>query len=443
MLPRKVEDLSLPLQVELFLLQRERIDLCSESKSGDLVMEIGMKIGMKKRWFYVANALAGFLFLGLIYAWSVFVEPLESEFGWVRSQTSLNFSICMTFFCLGGLLSGKLLKSKTPRQVMALSAGFILAGFLLTSRIQSLLELYVFYGVLCGLGVGVGYNTLLSATLSWFPDKTGLISGVLLMGFGFGGSLLGSVAVAIMETVGWRRTFVSLGIGLALLLFLMALNAKSAPTRQPDRGGRGGGERDFTSQEMLRDGTFYAYYVRGMLVASIGLAMLGNAAPFAYSIAQDTVVAATIGGLISIFNGLGRVAGGVVFDRIGSRKTLLLGIWGTFLAIVVLIFAAISRSIVVLTAGYMLGGFFYGSNVPCSSGFIDKVYGQRNFAMNLSILNTYVLFASFVGPYSAGLLFAWTGSYVIPYVMLLVMCCVGFVAHCRIKRHYVPAARSL
>ncbi|MDR1379616.1 MAG: MFS transporter [Synergistaceae bacterium] len=393
---------------------------------------------MRKRWFYVANALVGFLFLGLIYAWSVFVGPLESEFGWIRSQTSLNFSICMAFFCLGGLLSGRLLKSKTPRQVMLLSAGFILVGFLLTSQIRSLLELYIFYGVLCGLGVGAGYNTLLSATLSWFPDRTGLVSGVLLMGFGFGGSLLGSVAVVIMEAVGWRGTFVALGTGLAFLILLMALNTKNAPAGQTDLGDRAKGERDFLPQEMLRDSTFYAYYSRGMLVASIGLAMLGNAVPFAYSIAQDSVVAATIGGLISIFNGLGRVVGGVVFDRIGSRRTLLIGIWGTALAISVLIFAAVRESIMILTAGYILGGFFYGSNVPCNAGFIDKVYGQRYFAMNLSILNTYVLFSSFVGPYITGLLFAWTGSYVAPYTMLLVMCCVGFVAHLRVKRHYIP-----
>jgi MFS family permease len=194
---------------------------------------------------------------------------------------------------------------------------------------------------------------------------------------------------------------------------------------------------------MLRDGTFYAYYARGLLVAAIGLAMLGNAAPFVYSIAQDTMVAATVGGLISLFNGLGRIAGGIVFDRIGSRKMLLIGLWGMFLAIVVLIAAAASGSLAILTVGYILGGFFYGSNVPCNSGFIDKIYGQRDFAMNLGILNTYVLVSSFVGPYTAGILFAWTGSYALPYAVLLVMCCAGFVAHLFIERHYVPAARSL
>jgi OFA family oxalate/formate antiporter-like MFS transporter len=394
-----------------------------------------MKKSEMTRWFYVVNALVGFLFLGLIYAWSVFVEPLESEFGWVRSQTSLNFSICMTFFCLGSLASGKLLKTQTPRQVMIFSAGFILAGFLLASRIRNLWELYVFYGVLCGLGVGLGYNTLLSVILSWFPERTGLVSGILLMGFGFGGSLLGSVAVAMMDAAGWRKTFVWLGAGLAFLLFLMALNVKQASTKQSDRDE---GERDFQPREMLRDGTFYAYYIRGMLVAAIGLAMVGNAAPFVYSIARNAAVAATVGGLVSIFNGLGRVVGGVVFDKIGSRKTLLIGIWGTLLAIVVLISAAVTGSITILTLGYVLGGFFYGSNVPCNSSFIKKIYGQRNFAINLSILNTYVLFSSFVGPYIAGLLFAWTGSYVVPYLLLFVICCAGLLAHLFIKRHYVP-----
>jgi MFS family permease len=107
-----------------------------------------------------------------------------------------------------------------------------------------------------------------------------------------------------------------------------------------------------------------------------------------------------------------------------------------------LISAAVSGSITILTAGYVLGGFFYGSNVPCNSVFIKKIYGQRNFAINLSILNTYVLFSSFVGPYIAGLLFTWTGSYTVPYAVLFVICCAGFLTHLFIKRHYVPAGSS-
>ncbi|MDR2137592.1 MAG: MFS transporter [Synergistaceae bacterium] len=394
----------------------------------------------KKRWLYALNGLAGYLFLGLLYAWSVFVRPLELEFGWLRSHTSLTFSICMAMFCVGGLAAGWLLKRRTPRQVIMISAGCIMAGFLLTSRMRYLYELYVFYGALCGFGVGVGYNVLLGVILQWFPNRQGLISGVLLMGFGFGGSLLGSVAVFMMDFMGWRNTFVGLGTILALLLVFISLNVKRPSQGQLLSIPRDlGGGRDFQPREMLRDSSFYAYYARGVFVGAVGLSLLGNAAPFAHSITQDVVVATTVAGLISIFNGIGRIVGGFVFDKIGSRKTLLFAIIGTLLAVGVLVYAAVSGSITSLTAGYVAGGFFYGTSLPCTSGFISKLYGQKNFAVNFSIMNTYVLTASFAGPYISGVLFTWTGSYIVSYTTLFAMCCAGVVATLLIKRHYIPS----
>jgi OFA family oxalate/formate antiporter-like MFS transporter len=389
----------------------------------------------KKRWILAANALAGFLFLGLIYAWGVFVGPLEQEFGWTRSQTSLTFSICMATFCVGGLAAGWLLKRMAPRAVIILCAVVIMTGFFLASRVRSLYELYIFYGVFCGFAVGIGYNTLLDATLRWFPDQQGLISGTLLMGFGVGGSLLGSAAVFMMNAMGWRRTFEALGGALALLLAVIALNVKRPPSGQEKRQGD---EQNFLTAEMLRDGSFHAYYFRSMFVAAIGLAMVGNAAPFAYSVSHDPVAAASIGGLVSMFSGVGRIAGGVVFDRVGSRKALWLGVGSVTLSIGVLTCAAVSNSLAVLTAGYAMGGFFYGANVPCNSGYTNKIYGQENFAVNLGVLNTNVIFSSFLGPYVAGVLFTHTGSYVAPYVMLLAMCGGAVAATALIRRHYTP-----
>ncbi|MDR2529027.1 MAG: MFS transporter [Synergistaceae bacterium] len=389
----------------------------------------------KKRWFLAANALMGFLFLGLIYAWSVFVGPLELEFGWTRSQTSLTFSICMAMFCVGGLAAGWLLKKTSPRAVIVLCGVVIMAGFLLASRVGSLYELYIFYGAFCGFAVGVGYNTLLDVTLRWFPERQGLISGALLMGFGVGGSVLGSVALFMINAMGWRGTFKVLGVALALSLIAISLNVRKPPSDQEKR--QNGGQ-DFPTGQMLRDRSFYAYYFRSMFVAAIGLAMIGNAAPFVYSVSNDPVAAASIGGLPSVFSGVGRIAGGVAFDKIGSRKALWLGIGGVTLSMSILTWAAVSGSLAALTAGYVMGGFFYGANVPCNAGYTNKIYGQKNFAVNLGILNTNVVFSSFLGPYVAGVLFTRTGAYAAPCVMSLAMCGGGVAATALLRRHYVP-----
>ena len=145
------------------------------------------------RWLYLALGVGLLLCLGLIYAWSVFRAPLEAEFGWSKAQTSVTFSISMMMFCLGGLASGMLTGRKGPRFTLTACALFLLAGFAMASRIHTLPGIYVSYGGFCGFGVGLGYNATISTIMRWFPDKQGLVSGITLMGFGFGGMLLGTL----------------------------------------------------------------------------------------------------------------------------------------------------------------------------------------------------------------------------------------------------------
>ena len=126
-------------------------------------MELSTPEVQVKRWPYLVYGFFMMLFLGLIYAWSVFITPLETTFGWVRSQTSLIFTISMSSFCLGGILAGFLIKRAGFRKTMFLSGLFILSGFIGSTRIQSLMGIYLTYGVLCGMGAGLGYNATLEA----------------------------------------------------------------------------------------------------------------------------------------------------------------------------------------------------------------------------------------------------------------------------------------
>lgn len=144
---------------------------------------------MGKRMLIIGAFLM--LFLGLIYAWSLFAAPLEAEFGWSRSQTSVTFSISMITFCLGSIMSGFILKKRPPRNVLLISAVLFLIGFFMTSRITNIWGLYLSYGVLCGLGVGLSYNAILSTVPKWLPGRGGFATGTLLMGMGLGSLILG------------------------------------------------------------------------------------------------------------------------------------------------------------------------------------------------------------------------------------------------------------
>ena len=170
-----------------------------------------------KRWIYAVTGTVILLFAGLVYAWSVIASPLIAYFTeWNKAQISLTFTICMSFFCLGGLIGGILSKKISIRTNLWISGILFLAGFFLASKTNNLTMLYVGYGVLCGFASGFVYNGIMSCVTRWYSDKPGLISGILLMGFGIGSFIIGKVYQAVTPAgVGmevWRNSFFVFGV---------------------------------------------------------------------------------------------------------------------------------------------------------------------------------------------------------------------------------------
>ena len=186
-----------------------------------------------KRWLYLGTGTLALLFLGLIYAWSIFRTPFGELFpDWSISQLSLTFTISMIFFCLGGFAGGIMSKSLSVRTRFLIAAIMLFIGFFAVSMVNtenssaSLTMLYIFYGVFGGGGVGVGYNTVIGTINKWFPDKVGLASGIMLMGFGLGGLVLGSVVNSLIGSAGLLQVFRILGIIIAVVCVLAAFIIK-------------------------------------------------------------------------------------------------------------------------------------------------------------------------------------------------------------------------
>lgn len=391
---------------------------------------------MRQKRLLIVNAFLGMLLLGLIYAWSVFVTPLEAEFGWARAQTSLTFSICMAMFSVGSLFGGALVARWSARRLLIAAGVLIGAGFLLTAAVATLWALYLFYGCLCGLGVGLAYNVLLNTTLCHFPGRQGMAAGLLLMGFGFGGSLLGSVSMLLTRSFGWRAAFVLLGGAVTGLMVLISLSV-SLPEQLPSPV-KTAVEEGFTPRQMVRDPSFVFFYLRGTCVAAVGLAVLGNAAPFALMILGDPLQASLVGGIVSISNGVGRVVGGTAFDRIGSRKSFFLVTVGITLAAAALALAALRTSLPLLLVGYISMGFFYGFGLPGNSGYLSRVYGQAHFGANLSVYTTTGMTGGMTGPVIVGAIFSATGSYTAPYALLTAIGAGALALTTLIRRHAAP-----
>jgi MFS transporter, OFA family, oxalate/formate antiporter len=369
------------------------------------------------RWFYVVIGIILFLFLGLLYAWSLFIAPLEKDFGWTRTQTSLIFTISIIFFCLGGIAGGFITGRKSPGFTILVSAVLLLCGFAASSQINSLPAIFITYGVISGFGIGLSYNAVISAVTRWFPEKPGVISGLLLMGFGLGGMLLGSTANELIKVMGWRETFLLLGIAFGIVVFIgsrllvyppsdyvfpkAAVKSKNASIEG----------LEINSSLMLKRPTFWMYLTWSILSTAMGLAMIGHAAPFAKDLNATAELAAFGVGLISICNGLGRVTLGAICDRIGLKKTMTIVNTTYIIAFALLVASLMYQSTTILLGGFAFIGFSYGGVPTMNTVFVNSFYGKKYFPQNLGLVNTSLIGAAILGPFVAGTLHTTSGSY--------------------------------
>ena len=398
------------------------------------------------RWIYAIVGVVVLVFAGLIYAWSVLAAPLAAYFTeWSSAQLSMTFTICMSAFCIGGLVGGLTNGKWDIKYNVWVSAILFLVGFVMASKATSLAMLYIGYGVLCGLGSGLAYNAVMSTMTKWFPDKPGLISGILLMGFGIGAFIIGKVYQAVTPSgVGvdaWRDSFFVFGIILFAVLAIggFFFQKPGADFKVPAAKKKVAAVQiegiEATPGVMLRRPAFWCCFFWAVCMCMAALALISQATAIAVSVSPQTAAGtiATAVGMISVFNGVGRVLFGMLFDRVGLKKTMYC-IDGTFLAAVVfLLMAMFTKQFVILVVGFALIGMSYGGCPTMGSTFISSFYGTKNYPVNFSLNNCNLLLASF-GSTIAGALYDASGSYMSTMFLLLGAVLVGTVLSLCIKR---------
>ncbi|MFV0402006.1 MAG: MFS transporter [Oscillospiraceae bacterium] len=380
------------------------------------------------------------LFLGLIYAWSVFAAPLENTFGWARSETSLTFTISIAFFVIGLIVCG-FLSAKLPKwSLMLLSAAFLLAGFLLCSRITQTWQLYLFYGVFVGFGVGVANNALVSSIVAWFPERRGIASGILMMGFGLGGLLLTNLAQWLMERIGWQTVFFWFGIAFAVIVGLGSLVVGPVPKELSATGQKAASSvKDVPLSKVLAGAPFWLYIVWFTLVMAGGLMVIGHASNFAQDLGATPAFGALAAGILSLFNGIGRILTGIVCDKKGLKLSMRLSTIYMFVAAALLVAAAWVGNIPLLIVGYIITGLCYGSAPTTSSIFASSFYGTRYFSTNYAVCSAAMIPGAVLGPLLAGNLRESSGGYLTSFVAVLAFSVVAFVVLTFIRK---PAAQN-
>lgn len=393
---------------------------------------------MKKlnRWVYAAFGVVILLFAGMVYAWSVLSGPIAQEYPqWTNAQLSLTFTIVMTLFCVGCMAGGFLSGKVSAKIYVWAAAAMFLGGFMLSARITSLMGLYIGFGVICGFASGLAYNAVMGTISRWFPDKQGLISGVLLMGFGLSSFLVGKIfQMCTPETIGaWRQSFTVFGVITAVVLAICAFFVEKPPADyQPPAAGKQAKRwvnpvaMEAATGTMVRKPAFWLYYLWAILLSAAGLALVSQASGIAREIGTDVSAGtiATVVGLISICNGVGRVILGALFDKAGRSKTMQTVNVLFLLTCGVLILSLSLKSFPILVVGFILGGFSYGGVTPTNSAFVSSYYGLKHFPLNFSIINTNLIIASF-GSTIAGALYDASRSFFSTDAMIGVLALLG------------------
>ena len=389
------------------------------------------------RWVYAIVGVIVLLFAGLVYAWSVLSTPIAAEFAdWSKAQLSMTFTIVMIMFCIGSLLCGLLTGKLSAKMAVRIGAVLFLLGFFLASRTQSLAMLYIGFGVLCGLSSGLCYNAVMSTMVRWFPDRPGLISGVLLMGFGGGSFIIGKLyqAWTPVEIGGWRASFLVMGIIIFVVLaicsfFFVAPGADFvAPAAKNSKAAVKIAGKEYKPLEMVKKPSFWLYYVWAIALSAAGLALISQASGVVWeaSASQTAGAVATIVGLIPICNALGRVLFGGMYDKYGRSLSMQLVNILFIITSGVLILALAAKSVVVVIIGFILGGLAYSGITPTNSAFCRAYFGPANYPVNFSLINSNLIFASF-GSTVSGALFDASGSYNVTFFLIIGLAVVGIL----------------
>ena len=400
--------------------------------------------GKNRRLQILLVGIAVMFVIGIIYAWSILKAPLQEEFQWSASELALNFTLMMCMFCIGGMISGASL-SRIPVKIILVTAGIMAwVGFYNASKINEngIAALYLTYGILAGLGIGIGYNAVISVVNEWFTDKKGTSSGALMMSFGASALVFGNMADWLIRYIGWRSTYRVLGICCGLVLLLAAVVMKhpesikktaelqpleKAQNSKPDKR-----EMNYTPGEMVKRPEFFRFFVFLILACAVGNSTISMARDVAAGVGASASLASILAGALSLCNGCGRIVSGMMFDRCGKKRTMLIDGIITIIAPVIMLIAVREKSVILCGIGLCVTGLSYSFQPPVTSSVVASFYGMKHFSINYSITNLMMIPASCVATL-VGVLYTKTDSFSVPFMVLIVCAVFSFFLNIGIK----------
>lgn len=394
---------------------------------------------LPNRWVLAVAAFFMQLALGAVYAWSVFLTPVISLYHTTKPAANLTFTFALVALGITAGFGGYLNSRFGPRAIattggICYGLGIILAAF----SAPNLYILYLTYGILGGIGLGLGYIVALAMLIKWFPDRRGFITGLAVAGFGGGAVITAPVAASLIKTVGVSNTFLYLGIAYLVVVVGAAQFFRTAPegyapagwtpsvTQQSIRA-----RRDYTLAESLATPRWYVLWLILALNVTAGAALISVAAPLAQQFTGVTAITASvIVVVISIFNGIGRLFWGWVSDVLTRPFTFL-----AIFVIQIVIFALMPSigNFTLLLVPAAIIGLCYGGGFGTMPAFAADFFGPKNAGTIYGVMLTAWSAGAIVGPILIASIDYRTALYIIA-VIMLVSCALPLIARMLAQR---------
>ena len=393
------------------------------------------------RWWRVVGGMSMNLALGTLYAWSVFVAPLEKEFHWKRADTSTIFTIAVVVFALTFIVAGRLQDKFGPFWVSLTGGVLVSLGFFLCAFTHSLTYLFICFGVIGGLGNGFGYSTPIPVMSKWFPDKRGLAVGLAVGGYGAGSAIFGPLSASyLIPNFGWRTTFQILGAIFLVMTIIGAFLLKNPPAGYKPAGWTPAPSSkaaattyDFSPGEMLRTPTFYFMWIAYAFGCTAGLMVISQLVPFAKSVGIPSTMLASLGLVVgAVGNASGRILSGWMSDHLGRINVLRLMIGISMVAMPVLY--AVGGNVAGLFVMLFIVYWCYGTQLSVNGAAAADFWGTKNAGINYGMLFTAWGVAGLLGGRIGGKLFDTYHNYQMAFYTAAALALVALIAEFLAKR---------
>ena len=359
-------------------------------------------------WLVVLGAILIQICIGSVYSWSLFNNPLSEKFGWDKNSIVFTFSMIVFVFALTTIYSGKLQDKIGPKKVSLMGGIIYGIGLFLTSTATTILELYIYYGVIAGIGIGFCYVCPLSTCVKWFPHKKGLITGITVGAFGLGSMIFESVIETLILNKGVSETFLYLGVIYTSLIVIGSLllslpsqdylKYKSIDSFSNNlKSNKINLEKNYTLKEMIKTDTFPWVWILYLLGTITGLLIIGLAKDIGVQlVGLDEHTASMIVAVIAIFNASGRLILGSLSDKLGCIRVILILFIATALAMFYMSF--INLTLVTFFITVSIVTFCFGGYLAIFPVLTGNLYGTKNLGANYGLVYQAYGISALVGP---------------------------------------------